>query len=47
MPGLHQVKQTVAYEARKPCVPPDIFTKFAGTSFWTKPELNTREVSII
>lgn len=47
MPGLHKVKQKVEYQERKPCVPPDIFTKFAGTAFWSKPELNTRAVKIL
>ena len=47
MPGLHKVRQKVEYEERKPCIPPDVFSKFAGTSFWAKPELNTRGVRII
>jgi sulfotransferase len=47
MPGLHKVRQKVEYEERKPCIPPDVFNKFAGTSFWTKSELDTRGVRII
>ena len=47
MPGLHKVRQKVEYQDRKPCIPPDIFTKFAGTAFWMKPELNTRGVRIL
>ncbi|MFM0598154.1 sulfotransferase family protein [Paraburkholderia dilworthii] len=47
MPGLHKVRQKVEYQDRKPCVPPDVFAKSAGTSFWNKPELNTRNVKII
>jgi sulfotransferase len=47
MPGLHKVRQKVEYEERKPCIPPDVFARFASTGFWTKPELNTRGVKII
>jgi sulfotransferase len=47
MPGLHKVRQKVEYQDRKPCIPPDVFAKAAGSSFWTKPELNTRGVKII
>jgi sulfotransferase len=47
MPGLHKVRQKVEYQERKPCILPDIFAKYAGTTFWTKPELNTRGVRIL
>ncbi|MFC6950330.1 sulfotransferase [Paraburkholderia dipogonis] len=47
MPGLHKVRSKVEYQERKPCIPPDIFAKFAGTNFWAKPELNTRGVRIV
>jgi sulfotransferase len=47
MPGLHRVKQKVEYQERQPSIPPDLFAKYAGTSFWTKPELNTRGVRIL
>ena len=47
MPGLHKVRQKVEYQDRKPCIPPDLFAKYAGTTFWSKPELNTRDVKII
>ncbi|NMM04409.1 sulfotransferase [Paraburkholderia sp. RP-4-7] len=47
MPGLHKVRPKVEYQERKPCIPPDLFAKYAGTNFWTKPELNTRDVRIV
>jgi sulfotransferase len=47
MPGLHKVRSKVDYRERKPCVPPDVFAKYGATSFWAKPELNTRGVQII
>lgn len=47
MPGLHKVREKVEYRERKPCIPPDLFAKYAGSSFWAKPELNTRGVKIL
>jgi sulfotransferase len=47
MPGLHSVRKFVEYQARLPCIPPDIFAKYVATQFWEKPELNTRGVLII
>lgn len=47
MPGLHKVRQKVEYQDRKPCIPPDLFTKYSGSSFWDRSELNTRGVRII
>lgn len=47
MPGLHTVRRKVEYIERKPCIPPDIFFKYASTHFWEKPELNIRGVTII
>ncbi|MEY1589745.1 sulfotransferase [Burkholderia sp. Bmkn7] len=47
MPGLHKVRSKVEYQSRKPCIPPDLFAKYAGTSFWEKPELNTRQVTLL
>ena len=47
MPGLHTVRQKVEYRSRQPCIPPDIFTKYATAHFWEKPELNTRGVTIL
>jgi sulfotransferase len=47
MPGLHTVRQKVEYRERKPCIPPDLFAKYASSQFWDKPELNTRKVTIV
>lgn len=47
MPGLHKVRRKVEYLERKATVPPDIFTKFAHSHFWEKPELNIRGVTIL
>jgi len=47
MPGLHSVRRKVEYRERKPCIPPDLFAKYAGSSFWSKPELNTGGVKIL
>ena len=47
MPGLHKVRGKVEYIEQKPCIPPDLFGKYATASFWEKPELNIRNVTII
>jgi sulfotransferase len=47
MPGLHKVRERVEYEKREPCIPPDIFAKYADTTFWLKPEMNRRGVTIL
>lgn len=47
MPGLHTVRSKVEHRERKPCVPPDIFAKYAGSHFWTNQELNPRSVLTI
>jgi sulfotransferase len=47
MPGMHTVRQKVEYRERKPCIPPDVFVKYATTHFWESAELNTRGVTII
>jgi sulfotransferase len=47
MPGLHRVREQVAPENRKPGIPPDLFTKYASASFWSKPELNIHGVTIL
>ncbi len=47
MPGLHAVHKKVEFRERKPCIPPDIFAKYAATHFWENPELNARGVTIL
>ena len=37
MPGMHKVAERVEFRERAPCIPPDIFAKYADLSFWRKP----------
>lgn len=36
-PGLHTVNRRVAFEPRRTVLPPDLFAKYAGLSFWRDP----------
>lgn len=47
MPGLHTVHPVVEARERLPCIPPDVFTKYAKTHFWANRELNPRKVLIL
>lgn len=47
MPGLHKVREKVENIERKLCIPPDLFAKHVNASFWTKPELNFRNTTIL
>jgi sulfotransferase len=47
MPGLHTVRSVVSFQERAPCIPPDLFSKYGKTNFWTQPELNRREITIL
>jgi sulfotransferase len=47
MPGLHKVREKVEYQKREPSIPLDIFTKYADTSFWLKPEMNRRGATVL
>ena len=47
MPGLHKVREKVEYIERVPCIPPDIFSKYASANFWLNPNLNSKKVKII
>jgi len=47
MPGLHKVREQVAFVERQSCIPPDIFAKYAETNFWLKPELNRRGATVL
>jgi len=46
-PGLHTVRSQVRLEKREPSIPPDIFQKYADTSFWLNPKLNPKKVLIL
>ena len=47
MPGLHAVRKNVEFQARKLCIPPDIFARYSTTGFWNNAELNTHGVTIL
>ncbi len=37
-PGLHTVKRKVEYKPRRTVLPPDLFEKYTGLSFWQDPK---------
>jgi sulfotransferase len=41
MPGLHQIRPRVAAMQRRPSIPPDLFVKYVGASFWKEAEATT------
>ncbi len=47
MPGLHKVRKKVEREDRQLSIPPDLFSKYSGVSFWKQPEMNVRSVVVI
>ena len=47
MPGLHKVRARVEHVDREPSIPPELFTRYADLSFWTKPENNRRGVTVL
>lgn len=47
MPGLHKVEGKVERRPREPCVPPDIFSKYADANFWARPEANRRGAVVL
>ena len=47
MPGLHRVRRRVCFEKRESTIPPDLLNKYAGLNFWTKPEMNPKNVIIL
>lgn len=46
-PGLHDVRPRVALTRRETILPPDLFARFDGDSFWKNPTLNTKGVRIV
>ena len=46
MPGMHTVKARVEPLRRQSIIPPDLFAKYADTSFWRRRELQ-RGASVI
>jgi sulfotransferase len=47
MPGLHKVRGKVEYRPREPCVPPDIFAKYADANFWLTPNANRKGAIVL
>ncbi|MBF0563175.1 MAG: sulfotransferase [Alphaproteobacteria bacterium] len=47
MPDMHSVRKKVDFQQRTPCIPPDLFAKYAASSFWLRPELNRYGVTIL
>jgi sulfotransferase len=47
MPGLHTVRQKVEYMDRPTILPPDVFVRFAESSFWRTEKINVRNVRIL
>ena len=46
-PNLHSVRRKVEWIDRVSVLPPELFDRFVNDAFWTKPELNTRNVPVI
>ena len=46
-PGLHRVARRVRPNERLTVLPPDLFARLEGDSFWTDPAKNTRGVRIV
>lgn len=46
-PGLHDVGAAVRSEQRHTILPPDLFARVEGDSFWLDPERNRRGVTIV
>ncbi len=47
MPGMHKVRGKVEHQEREPCVPPDVFAKYADANFWLRPETNRRGAVVL
>jgi sulfotransferase len=47
MPGMHRVRGKVEERRREPCLPPDIFAKYADANFWVRPEANRKGITVL
>ena len=45
--GLHTVKSKVSAPKRESVLPPDLFKRFVGDSFWQEPKNNIRKVPVV
>ncbi len=46
-PGLHSVRKTVKTESRQTILPPELFNRVVGDTFWTEPVLNPKKVRVV
>jgi sulfotransferase len=46
-PGLHTVRPAVRADQRETILPPDLWRRFEGDSFWKDPAFNTRGVRVV
>ena len=46
-PGLHTVRRAVRAADRQTVLPPDLWQRFEGDSFWEDPTLNLRNVTVV
>jgi len=46
-PGLHTVRPSVGPTERRTILPPDLWARFEGDSFWRDPKLNLRGVKVV
>jgi len=46
-PNLHKVRRKVEWIERATVLPPELFDRFVNDAFWTVPELNTRNVTVV
>jgi sulfotransferase len=47
MPGMHRVREKVGANRRPLSIPPDLFAKYSGMSFWNDLEMNPKHVLAI
>jgi sulfotransferase len=46
-PGLHRVGPKVGFETRTSILPPELFTRFSGDSFWKDPKRNPAKIPVL
>jgi len=46
-PGLHAVRREARAVERQTILPPDLWRRFEGESFWRDPEFNKRGVRVV
>jgi sulfotransferase len=46
-PGLHTVRRVVQADKRETILPPDLWRRYEGDSFWNDPSYNKRDVRVV